>query len=365
MSKHVAIVLVLIVTGLLAGIAPALAQGDGEELTETFVTTDGSISLKYPAGWAIDSPYMADMIIFSNDPAGLETDDESIAAGSVLVYLFGPQSSSMVFSGDLPASLDDAVEMIVQMAEDSEGDGTPMPDLSAPAALTLGEYAAVRIGVSTADAEGSMILIDFGGKFGIASITVAPGELPKFEATVMAVLDTLVYAAPTGPLTFTNDNGTLSLEYPPEWVALDMQIVAVATSYDAIQFENTEPAAPGSVMIFVYPPDIFSTLIAEAQDLKGVASLLAQYWVPDFDPEKLGTPDGAPLAFVKFGEREAVRIDFTTATDQGYAFALDIDGQIVAVLVRAAVGELEDQDAAIMSIVDSIQYTPEAETTTP
>lgn len=360
MSKRVSIALAMVLIGLLAGIVPALAQDGGEELTETFVTSDGTISLKYPAGWGIHTPYFADMIVFSNIPGTLvEENGEAVMEGSVLVYLFGPQSAAMVFSEGLPASLDEAVEYVVQMAAEAEED-EEVPELSAPEDLTLGGYAAVRIGVSTAEAEGSMVLIDFGGQLAVASITTIPGELLLFEEPVMAILDTLAYAAPTGPLTFTSDNGALTLDYPPGWVALDMQIVAVASSYNAIQFEDEEAAAPGTTMLLIYPPDIFSVLIAEAKNTIEVAAFLANYWVPDEIEETVSK--SVP---VTVGEHEGVRIDFTTANDQGYVVALDLDGQIVAVLVRVAVGELADYEAAVQPILESIRYTPVEEETTP
>lgn len=333
---------ILVIIGLLIGSLPVLAQDGAEELTETFTSIDGTLGFKYPAGWEASGIY-SDMILLVSNPASL---DDSISSEEMMAYIIGPQSAAYVFGEKIPADMSEALEMAaVSLFESSD----EIPILSEPEDLKLAGYPAMRINATGSGIEEIVMVIDFDSTFVVVIATALPGELGAFEATMLAVLDSLIYTVPEEMIPFTSEDGTLMLEYPAGWF---MMGGILALTPEAITFDAAELAPPGSAMIVVYTPED----LADAKDLDAAATQIAADWLGDTERAVLSDP-----AVMRVGEREGMRVDFKNEVSEGYAVALDFDGSFVVVMVRAAVGELADQEAVVLPILESIMYTAPAE----
>lgn len=341
----------LIVYVLLAGMLPALAQAqDSVDLDATFEAEDGSFSLAYPSDWYADMFFIPGFFIVATSEAKVEqmTAEEPVfPPGEMLLVIVTPQASSIVFMGAEPATPDEAMEMILVMQGDTAQSGEAE-------AITIGDYDALVTDVTTAAGEGVAAVIELDdGEFVLAAALAAPGEFAEFEDTVMAILASMTYGTSGDMVAFTSEDGSLTLEYPAGWAALE-QVEGDIHIMNEISFDYTLHS--GQVVVAIATPATVEWYLREGIGLPDdPAEAMASYWT------SVGEKELGEVSEVTVGDYTGTRLDFTTPTEDGYVLLLDVEGGALAIQIMTATGELADFDAEVTAILESLEYTPPEE----
>jgi hypothetical protein len=195
--KHTGLLLILILFAALPTLV--FAQDD---LTETFTSEDGSLSLMYPAGWVVES--FGAFASLSNNPEFSNSGDmEVMPSGTVFAFIsVGPWSD---FSIDV-----DPAQGITAMAV-AEGllNEPDAPEiLEGPVALDIGSDAAYIVAQEAGnDILAIIIVIDDENGILFAG-GAAGGEMPVFRDTLIAIATSISYEAPIpGAGTVTVEDG--------------------------------------------------------------------------------------------------------------------------------------------------------------
>lgn len=153
-------------------------------LSQTYTAPDNSITVRLPEGWEAEGG--AGSVAITNNKAGLENTEaanEMPADTVFIIYSAFPadQAAAMTGGTDRPA-LRDLVTPLSATIPDSEG------QLGEPADIKFGGKDAVRVNGSSDNLETILIIIDEGENgFAMLSIGTRKGEMSKFEATALAV----------------------------------------------------------------------------------------------------------------------------------------------------------------------------------
>lgn len=322
-----------------------LAQDD----TESFTSSDHRVSFNYPSDWSTDESFPG-LIQIGNDPSTFERimndTEDPLPDGSILTLIFTPSLTQMLFEGEQPESLQQVWEMYQAQAE--EDDTTT---ISEPADISLGDHAALKISITSSTEEGVLIIIDFDGEYVIVSSRSPLGQFADYELLVEALLESLTYSIPEGPISFISENETLTLDYPGDWMALElMGTVAVSNDPLLLSRDSESPIESGLVMIFIFRPEVREFAAENLTDA------VTQYAALTFEGEQLSEP-----AETTVGEHAAVRVDYQTELSEGYLLVVDFGGQYMYIQVQTAIDELENQEEMVLPILESIQYTPLSE----
>lgn len=181
-------VLVLILT-LVA--VPFTAQA--QDLTETFTTADGSLTLNYPSGWTAEE-FLGTVLLANSEAAtAVFTEGSAVQPGQVVVAVLTPESVAQNLAGSaeevtspeglLTVFLSDTVTTYSEIETETLG-GKPV----ARASATENEELLLAYAIEFES-----------GVFGlVAQITVA-GEEGEFEPTLRAVIESMQASAPAEP----------------------------------------------------------------------------------------------------------------------------------------------------------------------
>jgi WD40 repeat protein len=228
-GKRYLLLLVLVLTAIAA---PALAQ---ESLPETYASPDERLTLRYPEGW----------VVITEDGITILATDESLAGGiddtvppgeAALALLFSdtdPLASEDLIDGGTPSGVIDGVIALIR--EDSENAGR----FTNPVSITLAGRSAAR---STGTVQGNDVLLVAtqleGDVFGVGVGVTAAGDLDRYEAKMLAIIESINYA----PLT-------------PVEVNLDA--LAIITPQNAGQVEQLWSVTPhvGAAYAVAISPD--------------------------------------------------------------------------------------------------------------
>jgi hypothetical protein len=157
-------------------------------LTQNYVSGDGTISFQYPPDWVATA--VSGQVTIANSQAAFEA--RSPAPGQFLTRMIvGPIASVSGLSADSKPL--DVVTFFVESLSSSA------ITFSAPVETPIGTRRAGRVDGTGADGQGVILALDMGdGNYSIISVTCSPGELSRFEGTLEAILQTLVYVPPKG-----------------------------------------------------------------------------------------------------------------------------------------------------------------------
>jgi Tol biopolymer transport system component len=186
--------LLLLITILVWCAVPTLAQ---EALSETYVSSDERLTMRYPEGWVVVDEDDG-IVVLATDESLAGGIDDAIPTGEAGLALFfsdtGPLAEEGIFDEGTPSGVLDAVIALIQ--EDSENVGR----FSNPVAFTVGGRSGAR---STGTAEGNDVLLvatDMGDDvFGVAVGITAAGDLDRFESKLLAIIESINYA-PLAPV---------------------------------------------------------------------------------------------------------------------------------------------------------------------
>lgn len=176
--------LTLLSIGLfLAGCAGAAAPATPAPLTQTFQSGDGTIRFNYPDGWIInDAP---GLVTIGNSQAAIEAVDP--APGQFQARLFTTPISAIEGLGVVATPRD----VLQFFADDLSTSGVTF---NAPADLTIGARPAARIEGSGTDGQGVVIAMNLDdGNYAFVSAISSPGEISRFEPTLLVILQSLAY----------------------------------------------------------------------------------------------------------------------------------------------------------------------------
>lgn len=171
--------IVFVLTACAGAASPATAL----PLTQTFQSGDESVTLKYPDGWIAQD--LLGQVTVANGQAAL--DAASPAPGQFQARLFTtPVSAIEGLSAE--ATPRDVLQFF------AESLSTSGVTFSAPTDLTVGTRPAARIEGTGTDGQGVVLALNVGdNNYAFVSAISAPGEISRFEPTLLAILDSLVY----------------------------------------------------------------------------------------------------------------------------------------------------------------------------
>lgn len=342
------------VIGLLVGVLPVLAQ-DGEELTETFTNSDGSLTLNYPSGWYAEEYQLPGLVFIGTNTGVVEAmlGDEyaELESGDLMITITTPQvASTLLFEGETPKTLEDALEMM----EDSSGDDS---EFGEPEALTLAGHPALLANATQPFGDGVGMVIDFDGSFVVSTAVAMAGEYGNYADTVLAILDTLMYIMPQGIMWY--EDAGLNFEYPAVWLAYKLDGCCYVIG-DGFTSGIRSASRDNKIFIYIIRVDEFATLFEyEALRTATMEQLVLIFSIFPFDDGTMVTKNEPEPAVV--GEREGVKLSFsTTETDpanEGFVLALPFEDTTLVVLVLSQAGELAGFEADVMAVIESLDYT--------
>lgn len=310
-----------------------LAAQDTHPLSQTYTSSQGTLTLSYPEGWIIDE--MSSTITLTNEP--LVGDREAV--GWIGIIVNAPQHIPGVrTSGDLLRGLR-------TLTEKQNAQYTML------SALTLNAQPAGR-----ADGCSEEGVCQTYFSFIVAPETVAsalviyrPGSSPWDEAIIYTILESIRYNPPearaTGaPTPFVSADGRMAFSYPAGWI--------VAEEQGFIRITNTDKftGSPGEVLIqfTAYPLADDLTLPPDASAVDALYAFV----------QNTGRTNFGSAVGVRIGDQLAARIhaDSGQVTQTVYALITDEDVLVYASMLTAS-GEQLQFEPALRTLLGSLHYS--------
>lgn len=240
---------------LLATPLVALAQAP---LTEEYFSASG-LSLSYPGDWLVQED--AGMVALSNDPNAFGSDD--IPPGAVGVIIIEPPTVNAVAGGTYD-TLESLLTLLAVDISEGELDSASLK----PQPATIGGRPAARLIANDTANDVLLLAIDLGdtGPAVVAAVT-APGELSRFEDTVLAIAATIEYMSPWRAIFQGHTDWVNSIAFSPDGA----QLVSASDDYTARVWDVASGAEllslehPSYVYSAVFSPD-GSLIVTGASD---------------------------------------------------------------------------------------------------
>ncbi len=177
---------VLVLALLLVAPLTALAQ---DPLTEQYVSPNGSLTLSYPAGWALEED--SGLVAITNDPNAFDAD--SLPPGAVGIIVIEPSVVGFLVSGSPNLSMAD---ILATLAYDLSG-GELALESFAPEPVTINDQPALRLDFTFSMSSAVLLALDQGADDTVIVVALAsPGGLDAFEETILAIAASVEYTAP-------------------------------------------------------------------------------------------------------------------------------------------------------------------------
>jgi len=284
----------MLLVALILGLTPmtALAQ---DALSEQFVSSGGSLSFSFPAGWVVLEE--DGLTILTNDEAALDSDMPP--PGAVAVLVADPATLRMLVY-DLPDTRPESVATAVAEAVS----GGMLETLPAPETMMLGDRPAARLSLEQEGIQVLVIAIAVSEENTLALVAMsAPGEMRRFEQTVVAVAGTILYTSPWSSVLAGHDSYVLAVSFRPDGTQLasgssdgTVRVWDVASGAEVAVLEPSF-----EVVSVAYRPDGARLAAASRDDKVYIwdaetgAELLA-ITLPDLANAIAYSPDGARIA---------------------------------------------------------------------
>ncbi len=182
-SRLLTLLTLLTIGMVLTGCAGAAAPATPAPLTQTFQSSDGTITFSYPDGWIInDAP---GLVTIANSQTAIEA--QIATPGQFQARLITTPISAIEGLG-IVATPRDVLQFF------AEGLSTSGVTFNAPTDLSVGTRPAARIEGSGTDGQGLVLAMNLdNGNYAFVSAISAPGEISRFEPTLLAILESLAY----------------------------------------------------------------------------------------------------------------------------------------------------------------------------
>ncbi len=174
---------------------------------------------------------------------------------------------------------------------------------------------------------------------------------------------TLAFAQ-DGTQTFMSDDGTLSFEYPADWIAEDFfGVILLANSEDTFNaiMGDAKQIAPGQVLILAVTPDNLAEnadSFSFTPDLS-LEDLAVVYATNVIGIENVGTPETATL-----GAYPVAHLDVSDEEGDVALYTIDFgDGKIGLLALLTATGERADYLSVAENIIAAMTYQAPPEAT--
>ncbi|NWF70709.1 MAG: hypothetical protein HXY40_16615 [Chloroflexi bacterium] len=188
--------LLLVVMMSAAACGPAPAPTPDNALPQTFTSSNGTLSVDYPAGWiAADR---AGGFVIANSQTTLESIGTAFSSGqsAMVALLLTADVAGTLTTGGVPLGDNLTPESVLgTFAEQSSAQlGLQM---SAVTTFTLNGKAAARANLSLETGEGLFVTVAVeNGAFVVFTISTAVGELAQYEQTFLDIAATVSYRPP-------------------------------------------------------------------------------------------------------------------------------------------------------------------------
>ncbi len=372
--------MLMVAAFLLFAAFPAVAQ-EPLPLTEDFFSVNELVAFRYPTGWLIEakdtSPFSLNVNIGTTQQVlakdVVNSREDILTPGEVRVNLATVRRSEIARLVGLPAdaSITDILSAELALIPDT---GAVFGEITLT--KTAG-YSAAHITFSAdGRGEGFLMLVDYGANFvgGIVAFT-APGELSRWEATLLNIIDSVIYADAPEPeatpdlaQTFTSEDGSITISYPDGWQATahpptkGVQDVSLASSEAVLNksiFLGFSKLPTGEAALHAYFGSP-AALIGELIDIENSDDpvIFLQSYVDRLNPlMKFDVSEAEPITV---NDLPAARIDYQAENrGEGYLLVLRLgDNQLALIDVSAAPDELADWESDIQAIIESLVYTP-------
>jgi hypothetical protein len=169
------------------------------------------------------------------------------------------------------------------------------------------------------------------------------------------------------PLSAASTDGSVRVNYPDGWISRTGEgVITLATSSDAL--DDTQRIATGGLVVVVSRPP--QELIAQYATQNGIPfssnpSAYEVLSIMGIIASQDGTTTVNEITSMAIGDRNVARAHLTAGPNataragDGLLMMIDMgNGFFVMVTALAPVGELEQNEATILAITDSIQFSP-------
>lgn len=312
-------------------ITSSLAQ-ETQALTETFTSSQGTLTLSYPQGWLIDE--MSGTISLTNEP--LLGDRETPGWIGILMPL-PKQVSGMETAGDLLGKLRTYI---------SE-EATPYTTVHA---LTINTYPAAQAEGCMADGLCQAYFSFLVAPQTVASVTVLyrPGGQQWDEGVILSILESIQYnppdARPSGPPTpYVTSDGKISFAYPAGWIVTEEKGFIRVTNTD--KFTGN----PGQMLMqfTAYPLQEDPSLSPDATPIDALGVFVRNTGVASFSQ---------PVSLL-IGNHAAARIESATAYTHQTVYAVITNERVlIYASMLTATGEQMQFDQMLRVLINSIRY---------
>jgi hypothetical protein len=375
-SRLIAVLVMLVPfsAGLVADAQEATPEAAALELSQTYTSDDGLISFDYPTEWVINtasSDSVLETILANRNEALYANLATDFAPGDAQIEIKIWQQGGLERNGvDSP---EDLLEYLTNF-----GVSAPNIATSAIEAIQIADLRAVRVYAKPIGSQAILfVAFELQDKRLVAvELHTAPGELEQWEATALAIAESITYHPPDETMPETTESAALDLPEIITWNRMTAHYPAgwTASPYDnAVFLVNVKPLilrsfgdtsfAPGEVQMEYAvwrTEDIFPI-----HNLEQSASPLEYLTADRRDREESTRPyfPDEPEAFM-LGDKRAAKIRIQNFKVEGECFAIEYaPGLMLLFELRTAPGELSHWEPTAMAIAASITYLDPAQIT--
>jgi hypothetical protein len=355
--KVLAFIMMILVPG-----AAVEAQEGALELTNT--TTFLGMTVSYPADWLMGG--YEDAILLGNREEMIDVRfTDEFPSGSVQIFPFLLRIGKV-----FPRyGLDHTASPLDYLKADSmyQQEIMQLPyRYGEPEAMTVGGKSGARLFIGNDLYDTHVFAIQYAPwLILVLHVKAAIGELARWEATALAIAESITYDDMAAALelteTYTSDDERLTVRYPTGWLTSGFGYdIYFANRRDALV--HSSDFAPGVAQIFVVVDTVDNTaaltgLNIQADDtpLKILEALIKDRLTAEGEPPF--TVMDSPTAF-ELGTRLAATMTFTGEEVEGQVWLIQIlPDWIAQVQLRTAPGELDLWQATALAVAESITFS--------
>ncbi|MFN8372810.1 MAG: hypothetical protein U0694_08030 [Anaerolineae bacterium] len=200
-SSFILLVAVLLFTAACGApaAAPLPPTATADPLPLTYTSVNGALTVHYPRGWVIEE--QGALVGLANNDAAMRSvvGQQSMASGQVGILLtaFSPTTAAaIVEQNGLEVETPTPADLIGIIAANVTT-GTPGAVIS----TTINGVSVAHVTLILDSGDSIAIVVDAGGgSFALLQAATAPGELPQFQDTLLAIAGTVTFTPPNSAI---------------------------------------------------------------------------------------------------------------------------------------------------------------------
>lgn len=298
------------------------------------------LGFQYPETWFIQDDDVPGVTFVGSLEVILDNGDP--VPGGVLLIVLTEDAFAETFGDELGTN---AAE-IVQNTVDSFL--LPIVEGASIKSFTVGENEAARTSFLSNSAEGAVIAIDLGDRYGIVIAATAVGEFPDFEATILSIAETIVVVeeAVADTQAYSSSDFAFAFDYPLGWRVDESESPELIVVGNVGNF-GVDQLGTGEILVFVFDP-------LESGFPEGLSVLeMAEAWQTVIED---GVTEASEVEEITVGDLEAARIDVVSPQGDGIVVVIDVgDGSLAVVVASTAHDEFADFEATVLDLAASVR----------